>query len=143
MAAATGEGGARARGTDASECLQGLQALQAAGPGGGADAADQAATGALIAASPPGDASAGGPRAAPNLALRPQRAPALARWRGVLRELVGRGNPAGARQLGTILVRGGLAFTLHGKQGVGKSDEHSSNYFSVVCVFGSMQVNAQ
>lgn len=104
FAAATGEGGARARGTDAIDCLQGLQALQAAGLGGGADAPDQAATGALIAASPPMDAGAGGPHAAPNLALRPLRAPALARWRGVLRELLGRSNPAGARQLGTILV---------------------------------------
>ena len=67
--------------------------------------------------SPPVGAGAGGPRAAPNLALRPQRAPSLARWRSVLRELLGRGNPAGARQLGTILVRGCLALMVACRRG--------------------------
>jgi len=40
------------------------------------------------------------------LALRPSRdVTPLARWRSVLRELLGRANPAAARQLGAILVR--------------------------------------
>ncbi|KAK9846568.1 hypothetical protein WJX81_006713 [Elliptochloris bilobata] len=100
--ASMGADGALARGTDASDCLQALQAVQTA-PGLGAAASSQAtATGALIASSPA--AGVHGARPAPNLALRPAHAPALAHWRSVLHELLGRGNPAGARQLGTILV---------------------------------------
>ncbi|CAL8461843.1 g1374 [Coccomyxa elongata] len=94
--AALASGGAgNARGTDAAECLEGLQSKlpqRAAAAGGN-----------IIARAPPFDPARDLAIVPPNLALQPARLSTWARWRTVLRELLGRGRGA-SRQLSAILV---------------------------------------
>lgn len=94
-AALTG-GSSKARGADAAECLSGLQSSlpqKAAAAGGN-----------IIARAPAFDPARDLAIVPPNLALQPAWLSTWARWKTVLRELLGRGRGASS-QLGAILAR--------------------------------------
>ncbi|EIE25187.1 hypothetical protein COCSUDRAFT_65142 [Coccomyxa subellipsoidea C-169] len=88
-------GGGNSRGTDAAECLEGLQS--------GLPQKAAAAGGNIIARAPAFDPARDLAIVPPNLALQPARLSTWARWRTVLRELLGRGRGASG-QLSAILV---------------------------------------
>ncbi|CAL5222677.1 g5077 [Coccomyxa viridis] len=85
----------KARGADASECLEGLQTQ---GPSKAA-----AAGGRIIARAPPFDPARDLAICPPNLALQPRRLSTWQRWKTVIRELLGH-NRGAISQLSTILV---------------------------------------
>ncbi len=86
------------RGSDAAECLTGLQSSlpQKAAAAGGR------VLGRAPSFNPARDLAI----YPPNLALQPRRMSTWARWKSVLRELLGHGRGA-SRQLSAILVRPG------------------------------------
>lgn len=96
-------GGGNARGMDAAQCLEGLQSRlpqKAAAAGGN-----------IVARAPPFDPARDLAIVPPNLALQPARLSTWARWRTVLRELLGRGRGASG-QLSAILVRHSSRWTV-------------------------------
>lgn len=85
----------KARGSDAAECLEGLQSSlpQKAAAAGGR----------ILARAPPFDPARDLAIYPPNLALQPKRISTWSRWKTVLRELLGHGRGA-SKQLSAILV---------------------------------------
>jgi hypothetical protein len=91
----SGGAAGKARGSDAAQCLEGLQSS--------VPQKAAAAGGRILARALPFDPARDLAIYPPNLALQPQRMSAWARWKAVLRELLGHGRGA-SRQLSAILV---------------------------------------